>query len=104
MTLSPPRGRASGLTTSYGSACKRSGRFRLARTLGAALQGRPQRLLGSYADTTCTLKVRGTVQSPPLSPACFILGNVSMPQIDAAGAGPQDLAAIFLAQHSLLPQ
>ena len=75
-----------------------------ATALGAALQGRPQGLLGSYSATTYTLKVRGTVQSPPLSPAYFILANVSMPEIDAAGAGPQDLAAIFLAQHSLLPQ
>ena len=75
-----------------------------ATALGAALQGRPQGLLGSYSATTYTLQVRGTVQSPPLSPAYFILANVSMPEIDAAGAGPQDLAAIFLAQHSLLPQ
>ncbi|HYS97099.1 MAG TPA: hypothetical protein VEM94_01765 [Candidatus Dormibacteraeota bacterium] len=75
-----------------------------ATALGAALQGRPQGLLGSYSATTYTLKVRGTVQSPPVSPAYFILANVSMPEIDAAGAGPQDLAAIFLAQHSLLPQ
>ena len=72
--------------------------------LGAALRERPQGLLGSYSATTYTLKVRGTVQTPPLSPAYFILANVSMPEIDAVGAGPQDLAAIFLAQHSLLPQ
>ena len=75
-----------------------------ATALGAALRERPQGLLGSYSATTYTLKVRGTVQTPPLSPAYFILANVSMPEIDAAGAGPQDLAAIFLAQHSLLPQ
>jgi len=75
-----------------------------ATALGAALQNRPQGLLGSYSATTYTLKVRSTVQSPPLSPAYFILANLSMPEVDAAGAGPQDLAAIFLAEHSLLPQ
>ena len=75
-----------------------------ATALGAALSDRPQGLLGSYNATTYTLRVRGTVQSPPSSPAYFILANVSMPDVDAAGAGPPDLAAIFLAQHSLLPQ
>ena len=75
-----------------------------ASSLGAAVSDRPQGLIGSYTATTYTLRVRGTVQSPPSSPAYFILANVSMPEIDAAGARPQDLAAIFLAQHSLLPQ
>ena len=75
-----------------------------AAALGAALRDRPPGLLGSYSATTYTLTVRGTVQSPASSPAYFILANVSMTEIDAAGAAPQDLASIFLAQHSLAPQ
>ncbi|HEX9364488.1 MAG TPA: hypothetical protein VGA47_11975 [Candidatus Dormibacteraeota bacterium] len=72
--------------------------------LGAALVDRPAGLLGSYRASTYTLTVHGTVQAPPASPAYFILANQAMPAIDAAGAAPQDLANIFLAQHSLAPQ
>lgn len=72
--------------------------------LGAVLRDRPSGFLGSYAASDYTLKVRGTVQSPPSSPAYFIFSSLSMPTVDAAGAGPADLATIFLAQHSLTPQ
>jgi len=72
--------------------------------LGAALRDRPPGFLGAYDASDYTLKVRGTVQSPPSSPAYFIFSSLSMPAIDAAGAGPADLANIFLAQHSLAPQ
>src|SRR5439155_1048612 len=75
----------------------------VAAALGAVLRERPSGFLGSYSASDYTLKVRGTVQSPPSSPAFFIFSSPSMPAIDAAGAGPQDLANIFLAQHSLTP-
>src|SRR5438552_3168306 len=75
-----------------------------ATALGAVLRERPAGFLGSYSASTYTLKVRGTVQSPQSSPAFFIFSSLSMPPIDAAGAGPSDLADIFLAQHSLSPQ
>ncbi len=72
--------------------------------LGAVLRERPSGFLGSYQASDYTLKVRGTVQSPPSSPAYFIFSSLSMPPVEAAGASPQDLADIFLAQHSLQPQ
>ena len=72
--------------------------------LGAVLRERPSGFLGSYSASDYTLKVRGTVQAPPASPAFFIFSSSSMQTIDAAGAGPRDLADIFLAQHSLSPQ
>lgn len=72
--------------------------------LGAVLRDRPSGFLGSYSASDYTLKVRGTVQSPPSSPAYFIFSSSTMPAIDAAGAGPADQANIFLAQHSLTPQ
>jgi hypothetical protein len=75
-----------------------------ASALGAALVDRPAGFLGEYTATTYTLKVRGTVQSPPSSPAYFMFANLVMPQVNAAGARPEDLATIFLAQHSLVPQ
>jgi len=75
-----------------------------ATSLGAALVDRPSGYLGSYRATTYTLKVRGTVQTPPSSPAYFIFANIGMPEIDAAGATSQGLADIFLAGHSLAPQ
>src|SRR5207253_8193672 len=59
---------------------------------------------GMYTATDYTLKVRRTVQSPPSSPAYFIFASATMPPVEAVGAGPQDLADIFLAQHSLSPQ
>ena len=75
-----------------------------ASALGAVLRTRPDGFLGSYQASDYTLKVRGTVQSPPSSPAYFIFSSLSMPPVEAAGATPQDLADIFLAQHSLQPQ
>jgi hypothetical protein len=75
-----------------------------AGSLGAALVDRPDGYLGNYSATTYSLRVRGTVQSPPSSPAYFILANLQMPDVQAAGATAQDIANIFLAEHSLLPQ
>ncbi len=75
-----------------------------ATQLGTVLRGRPQGFLGSYTSSDYTLKVRGTVQSPPSSPAYFIFASVLMPEIQAAGATEADIANIFLAEHSLLPQ
>jgi len=75
-----------------------------ASALGAPLHGRPEGFLGMYETSDYTLKVRGTVQSPPSSPAYFIFSNLSMPAVEAAGAGPADLASVFLAEHGLVPQ
>ena len=75
-----------------------------AASLGAVLHGRPGGFLGTYEATDYTLEVRGTVQSPPQSPAYFIYSSPSMPAMDAAGAGPADVASVFLAEHSLAPQ
>jgi hypothetical protein len=75
-----------------------------ASALGAVLRERPSGFLGSYQASDYTLKVRGTIQSPPSSPAYFIFSSLTMPPVEAAGAGPKDLADIFLAQHSLQPQ
>jgi hypothetical protein len=74
-----------------------------AASLGAVLRGRPSGFLGTYSTADYTLKVRGTVASPPSSPAYFIFSDLNLPAIDVAG-GPQDVADIFLAQHSLQPQ
>jgi hypothetical protein len=74
-----------------------------ASALGAVLRGRPSGFLGMYAAADYTLKIRGTVTSPPSSPAYFIFSGLNLPQIDAAG-GPQAVADVFLAQHSLQPQ
>ncbi|HET7420450.1 MAG TPA: hypothetical protein VFL27_08715 [Candidatus Dormibacteraeota bacterium] len=75
-----------------------------ATALGAVLSERPPGLLGKYSASDYTLTVQGTVQSPASSPAYFILSAADMPAIEAAGAGPADVATIFLAQHSLVPQ
>lgn len=74
-----------------------------AASLGAALQARPGGMLGSYAATDYTVQVRGTVQSPPQSPAYFIVSASNMAPVEAAGAAPADLATLFLAEHSLVP-
>lgn len=74
-----------------------------AASLGAALQSRAGGTLGSYAAADYSLKVRGTVQSPPQSPAYFIVAASNMPPVGAAGAAPADLATLFLAAHSLVP-
>jgi hypothetical protein len=75
-----------------------------ATALGAVLRGRPQGFLGAYSSSDYTLKVRGTVQSPPSSPAYFIFAGLTMEQVQAAGASQADLANIFLAEHKLDPQ
>lgn len=75
-----------------------------ANALGAVLRARPQGFLGSYTSADYTLKVRGTVQSPPSSPAYFIFASLSMQGIDVAGASQADVANIFLAEHHLVPQ
>ena len=75
-----------------------------AKALGAVLRGRPQGFLGSYTSADYTLKVRGTVQSPPSNPAYFIFASLSMQGIDVAGASQADVANIFLAEHHLVPQ
>lgn len=72
--------------------------------LGAVLRDRPSGFLGTYTAADYTLQVRGTIGSPPSSPAYFIFASLTMPPTDAAGAGPADQANIFLAQHSLVPQ
>jgi len=72
--------------------------------LGAVLRDRPSGFLGMYTAADYTLQVRGTIASPPSSPAYFIFASLAMPPTDAAGAGPADQANIFLAQHSLVPQ
>jgi hypothetical protein len=71
---------------------------------GAVLRDRPSGFLGMYTAADYTLKVRGTLASPPSSPAYFIFASLTMPPTEAAGAGPADQANIFLAQHSLVPQ
>lgn len=71
--------------------------------LNAVLRDRPDGFLGSYSAATYTLKVRGTVQSPPSSPAFFIFSSLSMPPVEAAGASQADLATMFLAEHRLIP-
>ncbi len=75
-----------------------------AATLGAGLEARSGGNLGSYSTRDYTLLVRGTVQSPPQSPAYFIVPTAQMPPVTAAGASPADLASVFLAEHSLMPQ
>lgn len=75
-----------------------------AASLGAALDHRPAGYLGLYEATDYTLTVRGTIQTPPQGPAYFILSAPTMPEIAAAGASPADVAELFLAEHSLIPQ
>ena len=74
-----------------------------ASALGAVLRSRPSGFLGMYSASDYTLKVRGTVASPASSPAYFIFSGLNLPPIDTAG-GPQAVADVFLAQHSLQPQ
>jgi len=72
--------------------------------LGAVLDERSAGYLGSYSARDYKLLVRGTVQAPPQSPAYFIVSTPLMPPVTAAGASPADLASVFLAEHSLIPQ
>jgi hypothetical protein len=74
-----------------------------ATALGAVLRDRSSGFLGTYSAADYQLKVRGTVTSPPSSPAYFIMSGSNLPASDAAG-GPQSQADVFLAQHSLAPQ
>jgi hypothetical protein len=71
--------------------------------LGGVLRGRPEGFLGSYSAATYTLKVRGTVQSPPSTPAYFIFSSATMPALDTAGVGYDGAASNFLAAHQLTP-
>ncbi len=75
----------------------------LASALGAVLRSRPAGLLGSYSASDYTLNVRGTLDSPPSSPTYFIIAAPSMPALDAASSDPADVATVFLAAHSLVP-
>jgi hypothetical protein len=75
-----------------------------AASLGAARDGRPAGYLGSYSARGYTLLVRGTVQSPAQSPMYYIASTPQMPPVTAAGASPADIATLFLAEHSLVPQ
>jgi hypothetical protein len=71
--------------------------------LGGVLRDRPAGFLGSYSAATYTLKVRGTVQSPPSSPAYFIFSSTAMPALDTSGVGVDGAATNFLAAHRLSP-
>jgi hypothetical protein len=75
-----------------------------AAALGAARDGKPVGYLGSYSARAYTLQVRGTVQSPAQSPMYYIASTPQMPPVTAAGASPADIATLFLAEHSLVPQ
>jgi hypothetical protein len=71
--------------------------------LGAGLDDRSAGL-GTYSARTYKLTVRGTVPSPPQSPSYVIAPTPLMPPVIAAGASPADIASVFLAEHSLVPQ
>jgi hypothetical protein len=72
-----------------------------ATSLGAVLVSRPAGYLGSYQTTDFSVRVRGTIQSPPREPSYVIL-PIAQSFVDAAG-GPADLALVFLGEHSLAP-
>jgi hypothetical protein len=74
-----------------------------AASLGAGLDDRSSGL-GTYSARDYKLIVRGTIQSPPRSPVYLIVPTPLMPPVSAAGAGPIDVATVFLAEHSLAPQ
>ena len=73
-----------------------------ATSLGAVLVSRPAGYLGSYQTTDFSVRVRGTIQSPPHEPSYIVLPIASTGAIDAAG-GPADVALVFLAERSLAP-
>jgi hypothetical protein len=72
-----------------------------ATSLGAVLVSRPAGFLGSYQTTDFSVRVRGTIQSPPREPSYIVL-PIAQSLIDGAGA-PMDLALVFLGEHSLAP-
>ena len=72
-----------------------------ATSLGAVLVSRPAGFLGSYQTTDFSVRVRGTIQSPPREPTYIVL-PIAQSLIDGAGT-PMDLALIFLGEHSLAP-
>jgi hypothetical protein len=72
-----------------------------ATSLGAVLVSRPAGFLGSYQTTDFSVRVRGTIQSPPREPSYIVL-PIAAASIDGAGA-PMDLALLFLGEHSLAP-
>jgi hypothetical protein len=73
-----------------------------ATSLGAVLVSRPAGYLGSYQTTDFSVRVRGTIQSPPHEPSYIVLPIATTGAIDAAG-GPADVAFVFLAERSLAP-
>jgi hypothetical protein len=73
-----------------------------ATSLGAVLVSRPAGYLGSYQTTDFSVRVRGTIQSPPHEPTYIVLPIATTGAIDAAG-GPADVALVFLAERSLMP-
>ena len=73
-----------------------------ATSLGAVLVSRPAGFLGSYQTSDFSVRVRGTIQSPPREPTYIVLPIASTGAIDAAG-GPADVALVFLAERSLAP-
>ena len=75
-----------------------------ASALGATFVDRPAGFLGSYQSSDYTLKVRGTVQRPPSEASYFIFAAPNLPAVSTAGSSPADIALIFLASHSLVPQ
>jgi len=72
-----------------------------ATSLGAVLVSRPAGFLGSYQTTDFSVRVRGTIQSPPREPTYIVL-PIAQSFINGAGA-PMDLALVFLGEHSLAP-
>ena len=74
-----------------------------ASTLGAVLRDRPDGLLGSYTASTYTLNIAGTRASPASSPTYFMIATPAMPAVDAASSNPADVATVYLAGHSLIP-
>jgi hypothetical protein len=72
-----------------------------ASSLGAVLVSRPAGFLGSYQTSDFSVRVRGTIQSPPREPSYTVL-PIAASLIDGAGA-PMDLALVFLGEHSLAP-
>ena len=74
-----------------------------ASSLGTTLVDRPSGFLGAYQSSDYTLKVRGSVQTPPQGPAYFILSAPTIQPISTAGSAPADIAVLFLASHSLVP-
>ena len=76
---------------------------KFAGSLGARLVDRSSGNLGYYSTATYTLAIRGTVQQPPPASPAYFIASVSIPPVSVAGASPQDIAKVFLAEHNLSP-